>query len=114
MEEKIEFKIPEHVIDYFIKEYNTYPSIIRIDNVTKDGFDALQSKNENIWFDKYIKNNKETFLDLLINYGNNKIMIYLKKVENENTYKVFIFTYSHSNDSIYLLLKGLNKFFTIN
>ena len=46
MEEKKEFKIPDHVINTYIKKYEQYPCITQTRNVIYSGVELLLKKNK--------------------------------------------------------------------
>jgi hypothetical protein len=48
----------------------------------------------------------------LIRWGSNNIWLYFNKIDNDPTYKLYILTFA--NQDILMLLRGLNKFFTID
>lgn len=105
--------IPEHVFE----RYKTYfdmeqkPNIVKSKNITKDGVDVLINKNNLLWtFSTY--EDDYIYFEGIIHWGSNKVFIYFKKLESENTYKLYVI--NDNLDSIKLLLVGLNKFFTID
>lgn len=107
--------IPDHVIDFFIKKYNKYPSIIQTRNIVFDGIETLTKKNKILWFNKFFDGVKKIIKEALIEYSDShKIFIYIKRNENESIYKLYIITDNNDGDYVNLLLKGLNKFFTID
>lgn len=105
--------LPEHVFEryksHFGKKYK--PSIIRTKNIVKDGIDTLVSKNRLLWsFSTY--ENEFKHIEGIIHWGSSTVYIYFNKLDDENTYKLYIIN-DHLDD-INLLLVGLNKFFTID
>jgi len=114
MEEKKEFKIPDHVINTYIKKYEQYPCITQTKNVTFDAIDVLTKKNKMLWFYK-VYNNEFYIKKVLIDYSSlYKIMIFVDSKENEKVYKLFILSSNDGGTHIDLLIKGLNKFYTID
>ena len=115
MEEKKEFKIPDHVINTYIKKYEQYPCITQTRNVIYSGVDLLLKKNKLEWFNNLFDGEntflKEGFIDYSATY---KIMIYVSMVKNEKIYRNFILSTTENKNNLDLLLKGLNKFYTID
>jgi hypothetical protein len=115
MEERKEFKIPEHIIDIFKKKYELYPCFIKTRNVVEGGIDVLTKKNKIVWFDKIFDGKNTHIKGALIDYSvSNKIMIYVKAKESEKVYELVILSSDESGVSVDLLLKGLNKYYTID
>lgn len=111
MEEKE--TLPEHIFERYKRHFGKthMPNIIRTKNVIKSGVDTLVSKNKLIWsFSIY--NEGYIYLEGLVHWGSSQVYVYFKKLENENTYKLYIINdnLEHANP----LLVGLNKFFTID
>lgn len=114
MEEKVTHIIPENIISDFMLRHIEYPSIIITKNVTRDGVVKLYEKNKLVW---YVATHDGKVLDYkegLIQYGKNKIMIYFSKLENENVFKLKILNTLDSKEIVYLLLKGIDKYYTID
>ena len=115
MEEKKEFKIPDHVINSYIKKYDQYPCITQTRNVIYSGVELLLKKNKLEWFNNFFDGEKtlikEGFLDYSSTY---KMMIYISIVKNEKIYRNFILSTTENKNNLDLLLKGLNKFYTID
>jgi hypothetical protein len=114
MEEKIEFKIPDHVIDFFISNYQKYPSIVNTRNISKEGLSKLTEKNNIEWSKSFFDGKKHYYNEGLIKYGNNKILMYFKKLEHENVFKLNILYSLEDNEHLNFLLVGLNKYYTID
>jgi len=107
--------LPEHIIDFFIKKHETYPCITQTRNVTFNAIDLLTKKNKLLWFYNYFDGEQTILKDGLIDYSSTyKIMIYVSMVENEKVYKLFVISTTENQSNIDLLLKGLNKFYTID
>jgi hypothetical protein len=115
MEEKKEFKIPDHVINTYIDKYDIYPSITQTRNVIQDAIDLLTKKNKKLWFESIYDGEKTFLKKVLIDYSTTyKIMIYVSSIDNEKVYKLFVFSDSEETNNVGLLLKGLNKYYTID
>jgi hypothetical protein len=115
MEEKKEHKIPDHVINTYIEKYGQYPCITQTRNVIYSGVELLLKKNKLLWFNNFFDGEntilKEGFIDYSSIY---KIMIYVSIIGNEKIYKLRIFSTTDNKGNLDLLLKGLNKFYTID
>jgi hypothetical protein len=109
MEENI---IPEHVIQIFIKKYESYPSITRIRNIIYDGLNTLMVKNKRLWYNKILLPDLTVELEGVIEYG--KLFIYYKKNKDENIYKIYILNEGVEDQTFTLLINGLKKYYTIN
>ena len=115
MEEKKDFKVPDHIIDIFKKKYELYPCFIKTRNVIEGGIEILTKKNNIIWFDKIFDGKNTHIKEALIDYSvNNKIMVYVKSKESEKVYELVVLSNQDSGVSVDLLLKGLNKYYTID
>jgi hypothetical protein len=115
MEEKKEFKIPDHVIDAYIKKYDQYPCITQTKNVIYSGIELLLKKNKLLWFNNFSDGENTLLREGLIDYSSTyKMMIYVSMVRNEKLYRNFIFSTTENKNNLDLLLKGLNKFYTID
>lgn len=111
MEEKEE--IPNHVIERYkitFKE-SLQPNIVRTKNITSDGVNTLIEKNKLIW-SKSNYDKSFTHIEGVVLWGSSEVIVYFKKIDNENTYKIYILT--NNLEKINMLLVGLNKFFTID
>ena len=111
MEEKE--TLPEHIFDRYKRHFgkNNMPNIIKTRNVIKSGIDTLVSKNKLLWsFSIY--DNEYNYLEGIVHWGSNQVYVYFKKLEKENTYKLYII--NDNLESTNSLLVGLNKFFTID
>lgn len=111
MEEKED--IPKHVFERFNLTFNKkfIPNTVRTKNVNAEGLKNLIEKNKLIWSNS-IYDNTYTYQDGIVMWGSSQVFVYFKKVESENTYKIYILT--DDNTKIDMLLIGLNKFFTID
>jgi hypothetical protein len=115
MEEKKDFQIPQHIIDLYVKKYGEYPCITQTRNVTYSAIDLLLKKNKLFWFFNFFDGNENNLKSGLIDYNEMyKIMIFVSNIENEKTYKLYIFSNTDSKLNVDLLTKGLNKFYTID
>jgi hypothetical protein len=115
MEENKDIEIPKHIIDTYVKTHDLYPCITKTRNVISDAIELLTKKNKVVWF--YDINNGERTIpkDGLIDYNSTyKIMVYFSMIDKERTYKLFIFSTTENKLNVDLLLKGLNKFYTID
>jgi hypothetical protein len=107
--------VPDHIIDIFLKKYELYPSFTQTRNVTVDAINVLTKKNKIVWFSKVFDGQNTFIKEALIDYsGTYKIMVYIKSKENEKIYKLIIMSVENSGANVDLLLKGLNKFYTID
>ena len=107
--------LPEHIIDFFIKKHDSYPCITQTRNVKSNAIELLTKKNKIIWFYNHFNGEQTILKDGLIDYSSTyKIMVYVSMVENEKVYKLFIISTTENQLNIDLLLKGLNKFYTID
>ena len=116
MKEEIEKNIvPVHVIDSFIKKYDLFPCFTQTRNITVEAINVLTKKNKMIWFSKVFDGQNTHIKEALIDYSTNyKIMIYVKSKESEKIYKLIILSLEDSGVNVDFLLKGLNKFYTID
>lgn len=115
MEEKKEFKIPDHVINTYIKKYEQYPCITQTRNVIYSGVELLLKKNKLLWFNNFSDGENTLLREGLIDYSSTyKMMVYVSMVKNEKLYRNFIFSTTENKNNLDLLLKGLNKFYTID
>ena len=106
--------VPDHVISHFMVKHTDYPCIIRTRNVIIDGITKLHEKNRLIWYNADFDGEDLLYTEGLIQYGKNKIMIYFEKVEKENVYRLKILNALENLELVYLLLKGINKYYTID
>jgi hypothetical protein len=115
MEEKKEFKIPDHVINTYIKKYEQYPCITQTRNVIYSGVELLLKKNKLEWFNNFFDGENTTLMEGFIDYSSiYKIMIYVSIIGNEKIYKIHILSTTENKGNLDLLLRGLNKFYTID
>lgn len=113
MEEKNKNSVPEFIINMYEKKHTHYPCITQTRNVTDGAIDTLLKKNKLLWFDKFYDGQKNIIRQGLIDYSTTyKIMVYM--IEKEKVYKLFILSTTESEMNVDLLIKGLNKFFTID
>ena len=106
--------VPDHVINDFMIRHTDYPCIIVTKNVTREGVVKLYDKNKIVWYLAFHDGNMLEYKEGLIQYGKNKIMIYFSKLENENVFKLKILNTLDSKEIVYLLLKGIDKYYTID
>jgi len=116
MKEEIEKNIvPDHVVDIFNKKYEVFPCFTQTRNVTLEAINVLTKKNKMVWFSKVFDGQNTYIREALIDYSTNyKIMVYAKTKESEKIYKLIIMSSEDSGVNLDLLLKGLNKFYTID
>jgi hypothetical protein len=106
--------VPDHIVDIFSKKHEIYPCFTQTRNVTYGAIDVLTKKNKIVWFNRLFDGSEVVIREALIDYSSNyKIMIYVKMKENERIYKLVILSSEESGVNVDLLLKGLNKFYTI-
>ena len=84
----------------------------RTRNITKLGLDTLMEKNLIEWSSSVYHEDTYLYMEGLIRWGSNNIWLYFNKIDNDPTYKLYILTFA--NQDILMLLRGLNKFFTID
>jgi len=89
-----------------------YHNTIRTRNITKLGLDTLMEKNLIEWSSSVYHEDTYLYMEGLIRWGSNNIWLYFNKIDNDPTYKLYILTFA--NQDILMLLRGLNKFFTID
>ena len=107
--------VPDHIVDFFIKKYELYPCFTKTRNVIYGAVDVLTKKNKILWFNRLYDGSESILREALIDYSTNyKIMIYVKMKDNEKVYKTVILSSEDSGVNVDLLLKGLNKFYTID
>lgn len=106
--------IPDNIIDIFLTKNKIYPSIIKTKNIVKDGFNLLKEKNESIWLYSDYDGVNVILKEGLIKYGKTDIFLYFKKVDHENIYNLNVLYLLKDSDNLIFLLKGLNKYFTID
>jgi len=114
MEERKEFKIPEHIIENYVKKNSEYPSTIQTKNVIADCIDQLKVKNKILWSSSYFDGETTHIKEGLLRYGSDDIVLFFSKINNERVYRLFILYDIDNPNNIFLLLRGLNKFFTID
>jgi hypothetical protein len=114
MEEKKEFKIPEHIIERYVKQNADYPSTIQTRNVIFDCVDQLKLKNKTLWSSSYYDGDVTYIKDGLLKYGSDDVMLFFSGINNERVYRLFILYNTDNPNNVFLLLRGLNKFFTID
>ncbi len=109
-----EKEIPQHILYYCKETENSVlePNIIRTRNITKLGLDTLMEKNLIEWSSSVYHEDTYLYMEGLIRWGSNNIWLYFNKIDNDPTYKLYILTFA--NQDILMLLRGLNKFFTID
>jgi hypothetical protein len=109
-----EKEIPQHILDYCKKTQDSVlePNVIRTRNITKLGLDTLMEKNLIEWSSSVYHEDTYLYMEGLIRWGSNNIWLYFNKIDNDPTYKLYILTFA--NQDILMLLRGLNKFFTID
>lgn len=113
MEEKNKNIVPDFIIKMYEKKHAQYPCITQTRNVTQVGIETLLKKNKLAWSNKYYDGQTRFIREGLIDYSTNyKIMIYIN--EKEKVYKLFILSTTESEMNVDLLIKGLNKYFTID
>lgn len=105
--------IPDHVFKTYKHKFNLelYPNIVRTRNITKEGLDLLISKNILLW-SQSIYTDTYNYIEGIITWGKENVIVYFKRVDNDNSFNIFIL--NDKQESINLLLKGLNKYFTID
>jgi hypothetical protein len=107
--------VPDHIIDFYSEKYQFYPCFTQTKNVIAEAVNVLTKKNKIVWFNKLFNGNENTIREALIDYSSNyKIMIYVKSKEKENVYKLVILSSEDGGVNVDFLLKGLNKFYTID
>lgn len=107
--------VPNHIVDIFIKKYESYPCFTQTRNVTLEAINVLTKKNKMVWFSKVFDGQNMYIRESLIDYSNKyKIMVYVKSKESEKIYKLIILSLEDSGVNVDFLLKGLNKFYTID
>lgn len=113
MEEKNKNIVPDFIINMYEKKHMQLPCITQTRNVTEGAIETLLKKNKLVWFNKFYDGQKNIIKEGLIDYSNTyKIMVYIN--EKEKVYKLFILSTTESEMNVDLLIKGLNKFFTID
>jgi hypothetical protein len=110
--DKIEF-VPSYVYDTFNTLFESVirPNSVKTRNITSQGLTTLMEKGTVVWSNSLF-DQKHYYLEGVIRWSKNQVLIYFQKVENESTYKINILTDDLSR--IDILLVGLNKFFTID
>lgn len=109
-----EKEIPQHILDYCKKIQDSVlePNVIRTKNITKLGLDTLMEKNLIEWSSSIYYEGIYQYVEGLIRWGKNNVWLYFKKIDNDSTYKLYILTFK--NQDVVMLLRGLNKYFTID
>jgi len=112
--EEIE-EIPKHIFERFMKTFDKkfIPNTVRTKNINAVGLKTLIEKNTLVWSNS-IYDTIYTYIDGLVIWGSlsSEVFVYFKKVDSDNTYKIYILT--DDNSKVDMLLIGLNKFFTID
>lgn len=105
--------LPEYVIDKYKTLFNSFPfpNIVRTRNITREGLYSLIEKNELKWSYSHYINGYE-YIEGIVGWGSKPVLLYFKKLDNDNTYKIYALT--NNIDNLDMLLIGLNKFFTID
>lgn len=112
---EIEQIVPKHISQIFNKKHDLYPCFIQTRNVTLDAINVLTKKNKIVWFNKVYNDNQFYIKQALIDYSSiYKIMVFVDAKENEKIYKLIILCSEDSGANVDLLIKGLNKFYTID
>jgi hypothetical protein len=106
--------IPNNIIDIFLTKNKIYPSIIKTKNIVKDGFNLLKEKNESIWLYSDYDGVNVILKEGLLKYGKTDVYVYFKRVEHENVYNINVLYLLKDTENLNFLLKGLNKYFTID
>jgi hypothetical protein len=106
--------IPNNIIDIFLTKNKIYPSIIKTKNIVKDGFNLLKEKNESIWLYSDYDGVNIILKEGLLKYGKTDVYVYFKRVEHENVYNINVLYLLKDTENLNFLLKGLNKYFTID
>jgi len=109
-----EKEIPQHILDYCKEIENSVlePNVIRTRNITKLGLDTLMEKNVTEWSSSVHYEDVYRYMEGLIRWGKNNVWLYFNKNDNDSTYKLYILTFK--NQEVVMLLRGLNKYFTID
>jgi len=109
-----EKEIPQHILDYCkeIQDSLLEPNVIRTRNITKLGLDTLMEKNILEWSSSIHYDDVYHHMEGLIRWGKNNVWLYFNKIDNDSTYKLYILTFK--NQDVVMLLRGLNKYFTID
>jgi hypothetical protein len=112
---KLENIVPKHISEIFNKKHNLYPCFIQTRNVTLEAINVLTKKNKIIWFNKIHSDNQFYIKQALIDYSSvYKIMVFVDAKDNEKIYKLIILCSEDNGTNVDLLIKGLNKFYTID
>ena len=103
-------EIPEDILKLSKDILGFYPSILETDYYTIDALKIILKKNSIIWSNKYFDGKTNTYLNGIIEFkGNDKMLFYFKKRENENTYKLYCLSKEESTDSVIFYLNQLKK-----
>jgi hypothetical protein len=109
-----EKEIPQHILDYCKETEKSVlePNIIRTRNITKLGLDTLMEKNQLEWSSSVYHEDNYHYMEGLIRWGKNNVWLYFNKIDSDSTYKLYILKFT--NQEVLMLLRGLNKYFTID
>lgn len=112
--EKEKKLVPDNIIDIFINKNKTYPSFVKTKNIVGDGFNKLKEKNELIWVSSEYDGVTLLMREGLIKYGKTDVYVYFKRSNHENVYNINVLYLLQDTQNLNFLLKGLNKYFTID
>lgn len=111
---EIKEEIPDYVLDIFYQKYEMYPNITNLGIITSEGQNQLLQKNSIVWYNRKMTKLQTIYYEVVLNYGDRKVLLYLSKSVKENTYKIFALSDLENENIIKILINGLNKFFTID
>jgi hypothetical protein len=115
LEEKKTYTIPKNIIDFFEKKYNEYPCITQTPNVVYGAIEQLNKKNKILWYNNLFNGSETIIKEAIIDFSTNfKTMVFVSNVENERVYRLFILSTTENKFNVDILIKGLNKFYTID
>lgn len=105
--------VPDYIYEIFqiLFENKMRPNSVKTKNITAEGLNQLISKGNLVWSNSSYEKEHQ-YIEGVIRWSKNQILIFFKKNKNEKTYKINILTDDLSK--IDILLVGLNKYFTID
>lgn len=105
--------VPEEIFKFSQDYLGFFPSVIETDYYVLDGLVQILKGNKIIWSEKYFNGINTIYKKGLISLESNKILIFFKKREDENSYKFYCLLQEDSTDSIVFYFNKLKEYKTI-
>jgi hypothetical protein len=102
--------VPTVVETYFRDSFNSEPSLITLPLITSEGFETITAKMEEVWSTNFFFDKKLFKFEGLCRNPSSTSLLYYRKSEDENTYKI-VFVYEKQNeDTIVFMANSLRKY----